>query len=270
MSSPTTPIAHTGRITFVHAWRPWSPIVHPVSLRQTVCGLLNKVTSTTLEHTAGRFANLVVRAERSGDPVVVETLCDLIVSRCVEDPQLITLVAKMVERAIDETEGEDLRWRDVYPLHRVALAASFQSNLKRAILDGIQLALAQGRASDAFALSSFVGELLVSGVLRSDDVQELVTSMFSETAQNSDTHCVALCRMLRRVVASTEASSLIDGLSLMPLVEGVLEEDTLSFKIRYMIMVGTQSPRNVTLCAHSCVGPTRPMPIPPASRRLFF
>ncbi|KAI0653980.1 hypothetical protein C8Q70DRAFT_1048199 [Cubamyces menziesii] len=236
MSSPTTPIARTGRIPFVHAWRSWSQAVHPTSLRQAACGLLNKVTSTTLEHAAGRFAELVVRAERSGDPVVVETLCHLIVQRCVLDPRLITLVAKMVERAIDETEGEDLRWRDVYPLHRTALASSFQSNLRSAVPVDVHAALAQDRASDAFALSSFVGELLVSGVLRCDDVRELVTMMFAEAARNSDVHCVALCRMLRRIVVSTEASSLIDELSLVTLVEGVLEEDTISFKIRYMMM----------------------------------
>ncbi|KAI0332955.1 hypothetical protein GY45DRAFT_1298028 [Cubamyces sp. BRFM 1775] len=237
MSSPTTPIAHTGRIPFVNgAWRPWSQVVHLTSLRQAVCGLLNKVTSSKLEHIAGRFVELVVRAERSGDPTVVKALCHLIVQRCVLDPSLITLVAKMVERAVDELEGEDLRWRDVYPLYRVAPASSFPSNMRSIIPFDLEVALAQDRASDAFALSSFAGELLVSHVLQWDDVPELVTWMFTETARNSDTHCVALCRMLRRIVFSTEASSLINSLSVVPLIEGVLEEDTISFKIRYMMM----------------------------------
>ncbi|KAI0629040.1 hypothetical protein C8Q77DRAFT_1161681 [Trametes polyzona] len=239
MSSPTTPVASLKRIPFSQPWRPWSQPVDEVAVRRTMCGFLNKVSSATLEPLSSRFADLVVRVERSGDAALVEACAGLIVQRCVADPDAlrIGLLAKMVQRAADEAEGEDLRWRNVDPYHLGNPAVSLQTTLKTAVLDECLHALTlSGREGDSLALAAFVGELLVLGVLSSGDVQELVGLLFLETGKSSDHHCIALCRILRRVVSSTEASSLIDGLSLVDLIEGILEEDTLSFRIRYMMM----------------------------------
>ncbi len=241
MSSPTTPIASSKRMPLPQRWRSWSQPADELLVRRITCGLLNKVVGATLESIAGRFADTVIRAERRGDATAVEACAGLIVRRCVADPPRLTLYAKLVQRAVDEAEGEDLRWRSVDPYYLVNPAASLQSTLRTAVLDELQLAFASDRPEDALTLAAFVGELLVLGVLSCGDVQDLVNLLFTETGKSSDHHCTALCRILRRVVLSTEASPIVDGLSLVEHIEGVLEEDTISLKIRYMMMVGAYS-----------------------------
>ncbi|KAI0776312.1 hypothetical protein BD413DRAFT_265157 [Trametes elegans] len=237
MSSPSTPVAPLRRNPFnTQSWRPWSQPVDPVRVLQTVCGLLNRVTRGTAELMATRFAELVVRAETGGDPTVVEACAEMVVKRCVVDPRRVDLFAKMVQKAVDEVEGEELRWRTVDPYHLVNPATSLQSTLRTAVLDELHLALEAGRVEHAHALATFVGELLVLGVLSCGDVHDLVDLLFKETAKNGDCHCVCLCRIIRRAVSSTEASQIIDGLTLVDEVECVLQEDTISLKVRYMMM----------------------------------
>ncbi|KAI0365581.1 hypothetical protein BV20DRAFT_1038864 [Pilatotrama ljubarskyi] len=236
MSSPTTPLATYQRPPFSHVWRPWSQLVDEAFIRRSICGLLNKVTRRTIDNIAAGFAGLVARIERSGDPAVIETCARIVVQRCVADPSRVDFVATMVQRAVDEAEGEDLRWRSVDPYHLGNPAASFHSALKTAVLSHSQLAASSGHSEEAFALSAFLGELLVLGALCCEDVEDVVKGLFMETTRNSEVHCLALCRILRRVVTSTEASQIIDGLLLVDAIEGVLEEDTISLKIRYMMM----------------------------------
>ncbi|KAI0827891.1 hypothetical protein BC628DRAFT_1418001 [Trametes gibbosa] len=235
MSSPTTPLA-SKRVPFSTSWRPWSQPVDGVLMRRTICGLFNKVTATTLDRIGGRFSETIVRAERSGDAEAMEVCAVLLVQRCLADPPRLGLFASMVQRAVDEAEGEDLRWRGVDPYHLGNPAGSLQSTLRTAVLDELQLALGSGRLQDSLALSAFVGELLILGVVCCGDVQDLVDALFAETGKSSDPHCIALCRILRRVVSSTEASSIVEGLSLVEHIESILEEDTISFRIRYMMM----------------------------------
>ncbi|KAH9856016.1 hypothetical protein C2E23DRAFT_773498 [Lenzites betulinus] len=235
MSSPTTPLA-SKRAPFAASWRPWSQPVDEELICRTICGLLNKVTATTLDGIAERFAETIVRVERSGDADAMEVCAGLLVQRCVADPPRLTLFASMVQRAVDEAEGEDLRWRAVDPYHLGNPAGSLQSTLRTAVLDELQRALGSERVEDSLALSAFVGELLVLGVLCCGDVLDLLNVLFTETGKSSDYHCVTLCRILRRVVSSTEASSLVDGLALIEHIEGILEEDTISLRIRYMMM----------------------------------
>ncbi|EIW54496.1 uncharacterized protein TRAVEDRAFT_132644 [Trametes versicolor FP-101664 SS1] len=236
MSTPTTPIASFKRMPLPQRWRPWSQPVDESVVRRTTCGLLNKVAGATFDAIAGRFVDVVVRAERRGDATAVEACAGLIVQRCVADPPRLNLYARMVQRAVDEAEGEDLRWRGVDPYYLVNPAASLQSTLRTAVLDELQLALASDGSEDALTLAAFVGELLTLGVLSCGDVQDLVNLLFTETGKSSDHHCIALCRILRRVVSSTEASPIVDGLSLVEHIESVLEEDTISLKIRYIMM----------------------------------
>ncbi|KAI0359671.1 hypothetical protein OH77DRAFT_1518052 [Trametes cingulata] len=236
MSSPTTPLATYQPAPFSHAWRPWSQPINDALVLRTVCGLLNKVSSRTVDHIARTFADLVVRTERGGDPVVIEACAGMVVQRCVADTARLDLVAKMVQRAVDEAEGEDLRWRSVDPYHLGNPATSFQSALKTSALNEARSAISSARSEEALPLCTFLGELLVLGVLGCDDMQDLVNALFTDTTRGSELSSLALCRMLRRIVTSTEASHIIDGLLLVDAVEGVLEEDTITLRTRFMMM----------------------------------
>ncbi|KAI0645279.1 hypothetical protein C8Q79DRAFT_912040 [Trametes meyenii] len=236
MSSPTTPLASFNRLTFSQPWRPWSQPIDPVLLRRSVCGLLNRVAGSTLDRTAGRFAELIVRGERGGDSASMEVCSRLVVQRCVADSLRLNLFARMAQKAVDEAEGDDLRWRSVDPYYLGNPAASFQSALRTVLVDELQHALTSEQEEKVWSLSATAGELLVLGVLGCEDVHDIVNTLFSETAKDSDLHCVALCRMLRRIVSSTEASQIVDGLTLVEHIEGILEEDTISLKVRYMMM----------------------------------
>lgn len=208
-----------------------------VVARRQLRGLLNKVTPTNADSLAGHFSQLVMRMARSGDSVLVESCVRMLVKQCASDPVRTVLVAKLVQRAVDEAEGESLRWRSVYPYHLEDLSTSLPTLLRPILLEELGGALRDGREEAANALSSFAGELLVLGVLTCDDLQDVIGLLFGGTSKGSRFYCVALCRMLRRIVISAEASHIIDGLGLLELIEDVLKEDIISLQVRYMMNV---------------------------------
>ncbi|KAI1785213.1 hypothetical protein LXA43DRAFT_1117895 [Ganoderma leucocontextum] len=240
MHSPTTPRALSTSKLFAGAWRPWSIPSDWMSTRRTLCGLLNKVASSNLSRIADRFAALATRLERSGDAASAEACAHILVHRCTMDPIRIGIYATLVQRAADEVEGESLRWRSVDPYHLDDPGTSLPATVRAVLLASLVSALRRDHEGerDARTLAGFAGELLVLGVLSSEDVQDVVTSLFDGVsgACNSEAHCVMLCSMLRPIVYSTEASHLIDSLSLMAQIEGVLKEDMISLKARYMMM----------------------------------
>lgn len=212
--------------------------------RRQLRGLLNKVTPTNSDSLAGHFSQLVMRMARSGDSVLVESCVRMLVKQCASDPVRTVLVAKLVQRAVDEAEGESLRWRSVYPYHLEDLSTSLPTLLRPILLEELGGALRDGREEAANALSSFAGELLVLGVLTCDDLQDVIGLLFGGTSKGSRFYCVALCRMLRRIVISAEASHIIDGLGLLELIEDVLKEDIISLQVRYMMNVSLPCARN--------------------------
>ncbi|PIL33418.1 hypothetical protein GSI_04040 [Ganoderma sinense ZZ0214-1] len=240
MHSPTTPRALSTSKLFASAWRPWSIPSDWLSTRRTLCGLLNKVTPGNLSRVADRFAALATRIERSGDAASAEACAHILVHRCIADPARIALYASLVQRAADEVEGESLRWRSVDPYHLDDPATSLPAAVRAVLLASLDSANRGGREGerDARTLAGFAGELLVLGVLSPEDVQDIVASLFDGIAGecHSEAHCVMLCSMLRPIVSSTEASHLIDSLSLMAQIEGVLKEDMITLKARYMMM----------------------------------
>ena len=121
------------------------------------------------------------------------------------------------------------------PYHLDDPTTSVTAVVEGVLLASLVSALRGGYEQDARTLAGFAGELLVLGILSCDDVQDIVTSLFEYVSGNSSMHCVVLCHMLRRIVISTEASHLINSLSLVPRIEAVLEEDTISLQVRYMM-----------------------------------
>ncbi|RDX49252.1 hypothetical protein OH76DRAFT_542454 [Lentinus brumalis] len=236
MHSPTTPRPHTVLNGRLAAWKPWSVPVDTTIARRKMRGLLNKVTPANAESLAGQFSLLVVQMEKSGDSILVESCVRMLVKQCASDPARTDLVAKLVQRAVDEAEGESLRWRSVYPYHLADLSTSLPTSLRPILLEELGGALRDGREANANALSSFAGELLVLGVLTCDDLHDVVGLLFGGTSKGSKLYCIVLCRMLRRIVISTEASHIIDGLGLLELIEEVLKEDTISLQVRYVMM----------------------------------
>ena len=249
MHSPTTPRALSTSKLFAAAWRPWSIPSDWMSTRRTLCGLLNKVTLSNLPRIADRFAALATRIERSGDAASAEACAHILVHRCTADPIRIGLYASLVQKAADEMEGESLRWRSVDLYHLDDPATSLPAAVRAVLLASLDSAIRPGHEGerDARTLAGFAGELLVLGVLSPEDLQDVVTSLFDGISGNCnfETYCVMLCAMLRPVVSSTEASHLIGSLSLVVQIEGVLKEDMISLKTRYMMMVSAslaQSP----------------------------
>ncbi len=206
-------------------------------VRRKICGLLNRVAPANVDRIADRFAKVVNDVERSRQSSVVHSCAKMLIERCLKDPLRIALVARLVQRAVDEAEGESLGWRSVDPYYLEDLTDSIYMTLKTTLLEQLDIKLRHGQEREACALSTFLGELLVLGVISCDDVQDVLLALFTGTAQNSDLSCVVLCRTLRRIAASTEASHIIDALGLVDHIESVLEEDTISVKIRYMVMV---------------------------------
>ncbi|KAM5542935.1 hypothetical protein V8D89_003319 [Ganoderma adspersum] len=237
MHSPTTPRSLSTSKLFASAWRPWSIPSDWLSTRRTLCGLLNKVTPSNLSRIADRFAALAIRLERSGDAASAEACAHILVHRCIADPTRIGLYASLVQRAADGVEGESLRWRSVDPYHLDDPATSLSAEVGAVLLASLD-SVCRGYEGerDARTLAGFAGELLVLGILSSEDVQDVVASLFEGVSRNSEMHCVMLCAMLRPIVSSTEASHLIGSLSLVVQIEGVLKEDMITLKTRYMMM----------------------------------
>ncbi|KAI8973994.1 hypothetical protein BD414DRAFT_517674 [Trametes punicea] len=221
MASPTAPVARVA-CPPSQPWRPRSQPAKTSLLARTIQGMFNKVTISTVGGIGRRFAELVVHAERVGDSVVIALCAELAVQRCVADPMRMDLIAETVERPVNEAECEGLRCRRVNSYQLANPVAPFHFKLRRMVLDSVTLAS--------------LPQLIVSTVLVCEDVHELTNMLFMRTTNNSDLYCVVLYRMLRQVLVSTEAPQIIDGLSLVSHVESVLEEDTISLKIRYMLM----------------------------------
>ncbi|TBU31177.1 hypothetical protein BD311DRAFT_776380 [Dichomitus squalens] len=235
MHSPTTPRALSSSKFLVSPWRPWSISSGWTSIRRRLCGLLNKVAPANVDRIADHFATLAINLGRSGDVESVEAGGQMIVHRCTVDPTRIGLYAKLVQRAADALEGESLAWRSVDPYHLDDPATSLPAAVQSTLLANLVSALRGGCEQDACALAAFAGELLVFGILSPEDVKDVVVSVFQQVSGNSAIYCVLLCRMLRRIVNSTEASHLINSLSLVSRIEAVLEEDTISLMVRYMM-----------------------------------
>ena len=244
MHSPTTPRSLSTSKLFAGAWRPWSIPSDWLSTRRTLCGLLNKVTPRNLSRIADRFAALAIRLERSGDAASAEACAHILVHRCIADPTRIGLYASLVQRAADGVEGESLRWRSVDPYHLDDPATSLSAEVGAVLLASLDSAVRRGYEGerDARTLAGFAGELLVLGILSSEDVQDVVASLFEGVSENSEMHCVMLCAILRPIVSSTEATHLIGSLSLVVQIEGVLKEDMITLKTRYMMMVSPVRP----------------------------
>lgn len=237
MHSPPTPHPSASSTYQGASWKPWSISVDVTSVRRELCGLLNKVTPGNIECIATRFSSLVNRVENSGESSVVRLCAGTLVDRCCSDPARTDLIAGLVQRAVDTTEGESLRWRSVDAYYVEDPATSTPTVLKRMLLERLEAAVRHEREEETYAWTAFAGELLVLGVISSDEIQDVVNIMFRRTAGDSDLSCTSLCRILRRVVASTEASHIIDALGIVDQVEDVLAEDTISVKTRYMMMV---------------------------------
>ena len=125
------------------------------------------------------------------------------------------------------------------PYHLDDPTTSVTAVVEGVLLASLVSALRGGYEQDARTLAGFAGELLVLGILSCDDVQDIVTSLFEYVSGNSSMHCVVLCHMFRRIVISTEAAHVINSLSLVPRIEAVLEEDTISLQVRYMMTAST-------------------------------
>ena len=247
MHSPTSPRTTTSSTLRFVPWRPWSIPADGVAIRRALCGLLNKVTSANIGRIADQFSLLAIRAERSGDASLVRSFGMMLVERCIRDPSRTTLMATLVQRAADESEGESLRWRSVDPYYLEDPSTNVSNALRAVLIEVLEAMSSHDRESEAWALSMLLGELLVRGALSVDDIQDTIHLLFKRTTEGSELSCIALCRILRRISASTEASHLVDALDLVGRIESVLEEDTISVRMRYMMMVGDS--RALLLCS---------------------
>lgn len=222
-------------------------------MRRQICALLNKLAPANFDNISDEVVSWALKIERSDNPVVLNTLVYLIFQRGILDGQRIELYAKLCQKIVDELEGERSRWKtvDVYYVGNPFL--SFEMAMQILVQREFDRVALQRSAKELRCVASFVGELLVHGVLSSEDVNNMLELLFTKTANNSEEHTGILCSLLGRIIRAADASQLIEALSVIERVERVLQEGMLSSKVRFMLMVSfTVVIRHIFLKCLSC------------------
>lgn len=206
-------------------------------MQRALCGLLNKITAANFDAISDAILQWAVCVERTDDAASLDTLALYIISRGISDESRMELYAQLCQKIVDELQGERSRWRKVDPYSVGNPFHSFETTIQILARTQFERIASEGSAQALFALARFLGELLVHGILAASDVESIIEVLLSETERNDEDCAVALCRLLSRVVQAPDASGIIDSLAVVDGIERVLQEDTISFKTRFLIMV---------------------------------
>lgn len=217
-------------------WNSWSS-QHDSRLEQRrICGLLNKLNVTNFDSVATNLIEHLTNCRRRGGVETIEAFADSIALRAIEDGQRSSLYAYLCRRVDGELEMEDRRWTWLNDGTRQSSHPSFTSILVDACESRFTQALDE-RATCLFPLVEFIGDLLLDGVLPIADVQDLVDQLFTLAEQGQEGSAIALSRLCRRVAREQEGAYILEQLGASGSIERVLEEDIITPKARYLLMV---------------------------------
>jgi len=217
-------------------WHSWSSQHNPGLEKRTICGLLNKLNVTNFDSVATKLTERLTSCRRHSGIETIEALADSIALRAVEDTQRSSLYAYLCRRIDRELEMEDRRWTWLNDGTRQSLHPSFASILLGTCEYRFARAL-DGSMSELFPLVEFMGDLLLDGVFTIADVQDLMDQLFTLAEQGQEDSAVALSRFCRRVARESEGMYILKQLGTSGSTERVLEEDIITPKARYLLMV---------------------------------
>ncbi|KAH9941933.1 hypothetical protein B0H21DRAFT_752170 [Amylocystis lapponica] len=235
MASSASPLL-SRPLPSVPPWKPWSVPIDIMRMKRALCSLLNKMTATNFDAISDAILQWAVAVERTDDAADLEILARWIVQRGIFDELHLELYAKLCQKIVDELQSERGRWRKVDPYSLGNPFRSFEGAVQGLARSEFEHIASEGSARALFALARFMGELLVHGVLAAGDIEGILDVLFAETERNDEDCAVALCRLLSRVVQAPDASRIIDELAVIDGIERVLQEDTISFKTRFLMM----------------------------------
>lgn len=217
-------------------WNSWSS-QHDSRLEQRkICGLLNKLNVTNFDSVSTKLIERLTDCGRRGCAEIIEAFAVSIALRAVEDTQRSSLYAYLCKRVDRELEMEDRRWTWLNDGTRQLSHPSFASILIEACESRFTQALDE-QAAHLFPLIEFIGDLLLDGVLPITDVQDLVQQLFNLAEQGQEGSAIALSRLCRRVAREQEGMHILEQLGASGSIERVLEEDIITPKARYLLMV---------------------------------
>lgn len=218
-------------------------------MRRNLCGLLNKLTKTNFEPISDRIVRLAVSVERTDDDDILDAFVQQIFSRGILDSIHVDLCASLCQKIMDDLEAERSLWRRVDLFHLGNPMKCFETSLRllsqyefdRLVDSGFHC---RGDWDRIATFSEFVGELLVGGVLLSNDVTAILDFLFhnaplaSPDPDGSGEYAVAICRFLHPILKAFNAFALLEPLAVVARLEYVLQDGShLSLKARFMLMV---------------------------------
>jgi hypothetical protein len=218
-------------------WRSWTTPIDRIALARALCGYLNKLTSRNFEVIANRIAQLAWVVELSEDRDTVTTFVRSIFHRGIAEHGHPVTCARLCRRIVDVLEAERGRWRRADVIQIGNSFRSFETVIGLLVVDEFNRARAANLSAELERLMSFLGELLVYGVLSSHDVGDIMTSLFDGVARNDEHLAVVACRFLSPMVSPSHMSHILQSLRVAELIEGVLKAENLSPMVRYLMMV---------------------------------
>ncbi|KAJ3551926.1 hypothetical protein NM688_g4430 [Phlebia brevispora] len=219
-----------------NVWKAWSIPVDVVSMRHKLCGLLNRLTRNNFDSVCCKIVEWAIAVERTGDLHTLAVLVHDVFDRGVSDHVRCRLYASLCQRVIDELEGERSRWKKVDVYHIGNLVHSFETDIRLLAHDEFHRMLSTEDPSKLSASMSFAGELLVHGVILSEDLQDIVDILFKYVESDDEERVVALCRLLGRLVSAFDAYRVLASLNIVERVERALKIESLSQRTRYLLM----------------------------------
>jgi hypothetical protein len=217
-------------------WHSWSSQNNPSLEQRKICSLLNKLNVSNFDSMATKLIESLTSCRRRGGVETIEAFADSIVLRAVEDTRRSSLYAYLCRRIDRELEMEDRRWTWLNDGTRQSSHPSFASILVGTCECKFTRALDE-RVSELFPLMEFIGDLLLDGVIAIADVQDLVDQLFILAEQGQEDSAVVLSRFCRRVTQEPEGMYILEQLGASGSTERVLEEDIITPKARYLLMV---------------------------------
>ncbi|CCL99196.1 uncharacterized protein FIBRA_01211 [Fibroporia radiculosa] len=174
--------------------------------------------------------------ERTADPVLLDALAAQILERGLTDSLRPELYGGLCQRIVDELEGERNRWRMVELYHVGNPIHSFETAIQAQALAEIDRIVVHGSDEQLRVAARFLGELLVHGVLLPQDVGETIETLTTGAENNNEGHALALVAFLSPIFHAPDAIRLLESLVAIDGLEHILQEDSISLKIRYVIM----------------------------------
>ncbi|KAH7927470.1 hypothetical protein BV22DRAFT_279210 [Leucogyrophana mollusca] len=218
-------------------WKSWSASFNYQPAQKKICSLLNKLNTSNFDSVASQITHWTTSCGRCGDAAALHAIACTVVRRALTDDVRSLLYARLCRKIDDELDKEDEDWiwcnHTPTPSHIPSFARILHGICVRHAIHNDDI-----RLSQQFLFEPFIGDLLLHGVLSPSDVQELVNDLLAVAERGEEQGAIALSRMLRRIVQRDEAWCLFEQLGVLEGIERVLEEDRLTQRARYLLMVG--------------------------------